>query len=536
MPPPPTQSFEASNQTVAALAVAQVYAHALASLPPSVAQLVAAALQQYGPQKQSAQQQSAQFGQAPSPMMAQAPDITHASLAPAPAPNFSLLPSHLPNPNPTFPRTPAPPPAAPLPSVQPPSQLPDQANIPKQPCSQHQTEITKQSIFSEEKPFTPSPKPAPTSVPAHFTPPASAPSAAIPSPLTGHINSVPKQWWAHQQVGVESVNDSCFEEKSNVTVPVQDANSTLPAESRTRVTKGRTKEDKDAGGMLLGFLSALRKGHEEAMEKARKEEEAEASAAHPLAPVVLTGNSAVVKKQALSSDSSATQPLRCDSRLPPPEGNSDKKHSSSQAGIVVGSFNGIGCYSKRSTLRTTPNLTAQLSDLSSGFSKASSDINRTDAPCIKVRHFKPSYGYLKQCSDLSGADFDNDALSGNSRSGRAVVVTDSSSSGYTDRPFDSSVGDSESSSSSGNITNSRGDPANKNDNASGSVSSDDNDSDNKDVGGRTTGPVKKRMRLTPVGEFTSKNVADHNSRMEALEGISRLAGLRGKCSDQKWRN
>lgn len=39
----------------------------------------------------------------------------------------------------------------------------------------------------------------------------------------------------------------------------------------------RSKEDEEAGTALFGFLSALRKGHEEALAKAKAEEEEEAS-------------------------------------------------------------------------------------------------------------------------------------------------------------------------------------------------------------------------------------------------------------------
>jgi len=282
--------------------------------------------------------------------------------------------------------------------------------------------------------------------------------------------------------------------------------------------------------MLLGFLSALRKGHEEAMEKARREEKEEQRAAARQQGVRQPQRGQLPAEVTLAGEKSVSSSGKSSSR--------NKREAAPRRDRAS-----IPAKRPAVALRTISSLTAGAS-----FSKKTSDVSfgvENDAASSS----EPPYG--RQRSDLSGVDFVAPVPASAVAVGAApsAVVTDTSSSGYTDHaPHDSSVGETDSSSSSENNANGLGsgkrgrssveedegqstDLASSTNVADGASGSSEEDYDEMRPRS-SSGPVKKRLKQGSngggdVGEFTSKNVADHNSRMEAMQGISRLSGALG---------
>uniref|UniRef100_A0A6U3TSW4 Uncharacterized protein n=1 Tax=Ditylum brightwellii TaxID=49249 RepID=A0A6U3TSW4_9STRA len=328
----------------------------------------------------------------------------------------------------------------------------------------------------------------------------------------------------------------------------------------------RTKEDEAAGTMLLGFLSKL-KGHAAEQEKARKDAEKKAtSKLRPTSqvseqinkgsdgaslsapsedqkpPSEVTFNHHKIKSKVHGTKRQRNSPFtggvgsglpqeRPMSSLPSSNNDNKKEVTPAESTTVRSSLSRTDeIRSKRRTSKTLFSLTTQQSD----FSTSSSKMQRAGNNRLNTVPVKSSSVHSIHPSDISGGDFDTASSSSNicrtqtsATDGIAAVVTDTSSRSTT-YPFDTD------SSSSENISNQEqpcssgdGSDSGKTDNASGSNSSEEE----PDV------PASKRNK-TSIGEFTSRNVADHTCRMDALQMRSHLDNLShgNSLSRQKRRN
>ena len=300
----------------------------------------------------------------------------------------------------------------------------------------------------------------------------------------------------------------------------------------------RSKEDEEAGTALFGFLSALRKGHEEALAKIKAEEEEEARQAKAKAKAG-SGEAEAAKDSGASSSASSTA-------------NTDK--DSKNAALEKATKKNV----KRSTFRTVSSLTDQPSSDASSAS-ASKESGSSDEPQqrsdhrVNIKQIGPPYSLPKQCSDISAgageADGQEIAVGTNPYATAPTLappasVTDLSSGVKTDTSSsrgssqnDSSLGDSDESASSENKSsqdNSSNDNSSHGDGSEASskdTTSSEDDEDEKDAKGTDKKvavrrkshpssadgePEAKKQKKVQISEFTSKNVADHNTRMNAL--------------------
>jgi len=306
----------------------------------------------------------------------------------------------------------------------------------------------------------------------------------------------------------------------------------------------RSKEDEEAGTALFGFLSALRKGHEEAVAKAKAEEEEEAKRRAKAKAGSDAAEVDTPKDSGASSSASSTN-------------NTDK--DSKNAALEKATKKDA----KRSTFRTVSSLTDQpSSDASSASaSKESGSSDELQSPDhgVNIKQIGPPYSLPKQCSDISAGAGEADAqgdgeemvvgnnpyATASSLPPPASVVTDLSSGVKTDTSSsrgssqnDSSLADSDESASSenkssqdnsSNDNSSHGDGSEVSSNKMDATSSEDEyekscKGADKMVAARRKShpssadgePKAKKQKKVQISEFTSKNVADHNTRMSAL--------------------
>jgi len=245
----------------------------------------------------------------------------------------------------------------------------------------------------------------------------------------------------------------------------------------------RSKEERDAGTMLFGFLSALRKGHEEAVAKAA---------------------------QSSNETSNASSSSSSDSSKP----TSDNKTSSSKE-----KRNEVP---KAVTFRPVSSPTDQPTShaLPSSSTKETSSESTTSPPLsepsVAIKEIAPNQTLPnKQYPDRYSIPPPASVTDTSSGSSSAKTL-DTSSSSAADSEKNESSNDSESTGSSENITTpSNGDGSDSNNETS-------SDGDEKDTNKATCAaassepPKKKHKKKTRVGEFTSQNVADHNTRMDAI--------------------
>jgi hypothetical protein len=319
---------------------------------------------------------------------------------------------------------------------------------------------------------------------------------------------------------------------AQVTAPTSEQEGQSSSSSRGSDSP-RSKEDEEAGTALFGFLSALRKGHEEALARAKAEEEEEAKKVKAKAD----------KDSGASSSASSTDNTDKDSK------NAALEKATKKA-------------AKRSTFRTVSSLTDQPSSDASSASpskeSASSDEPQRPDHRVNIKQIGPSYSLPKQCSDISSGAGDADAqgdaeemVVGNNPYSTAPTlvppasVTDLSSGVKTDTSSnrgssqnDSSLGDSDESASTENKSNqdnssndnsSHGEGSEVSSNKMDTTSSEDEDEkDSKDTDKKVAARKKthpsmvnneaeaKKQKKVQISEFTSQNVADHNTRMDAL--------------------
>ena len=344
---------------------------------------------------------------------------------------------------------------------------------------------------------------------------------------------------------------------AQVTAPTSDQEGQSLSSSRGSDSP-RSKEDEEAGTALFSFLSALRKGHEEALAKAKAEEEEEARRTKANAK---SNEAEVDTPEDSSASSSASSTANTDR---------DSKNAALEKATKKDA--------KRSTFRTVSSLTDQpSSDASSASaSKESGSSDELQRPNhgVNIKQIGPSYSLPKQCSDISaGAEGDaqgdgEEMAVGNNPYATAPSLpppasvtdlssgtkTDASSSRGSSSQHDSSLADSDESASSenkssqdnsSNDNSSHGDGSEVSSNKMDSISSEDEDekdsngADKQVAAGRKSHPPSsgdepkaKKQKKVQISEFTSKNVADHNTRMSALHAAKMTtmspAGVEGK--------
>ena len=307
----------------------------------------------------------------------------------------------------------------------------------------------------------------------------------------------------------------------------------------------RTKAEEEAGSALFGFLSALRKNHEEALSKAADEEEAlkktnaEETTNNTDAELdPKEANGAAAK----SSNSFASATTNTDT---------DTKNAALEGAAMKGG--------KRSTFRTVSSLTDQpSSDASSASASTSKGDSSSDEPQgrahrVNIKQIGAQFSLPKQCSDISAGIGEGDSPFCTSTSlAPPASVTDCSSGVKTDvssrgsSENQSSIeGDSEKSSqdSSSRDNSSHGDGSdgsNKMDSTSSGTSSEDDEKDSrktkvaarrKSHGAASGEPNAKKQKKVQISDFTSKNVADHNTRMAAM--YSKMTTIMSPASSEK---
>lgn len=398
--------------------------------------------------------------------------------------------------------------------------------------------------------------------------PVVAPSvaAALVAPPTAHcvspVAQEPSKSGAKQDA--KPSEPSTAVPPAQVTAPTSDQEGQSLSSSRGSDSP-RSKEDEEAGTALFGFLSALRKGHEEALARANKAEEEEE--ARRTKANAKTDEAEVDTPKDSGASSSASSTANTDK---------DAKNAALEKATKKDA--------KRRTFRTVSSLTDQPSSDASSASASKESGSSDELQCpnhgVNIKQIGPSYSLPKQCSDISaGAEGDaqgdgEEMAVGNNPYATAppslpplASVTDLSSGTKTDASSsrgsssqnDSSLADSDDSASSenkssqdhsSNDNSSHGDGSEVSSNKMDSISSEDEDekdsngADKQVAAGRKSHrssssdePKAKKQKKVQISEFTSKNVADHNTRMSALHAAKMTtmspAGVEGKDPSPK---
>lgn len=100
-------------------------------------------------------------------------------------------------------------------------------------------------------------------------------AAALPPSAAHRISPVPTEA-SKPAIKQEVQLPAAMVPPAQVTAPTSEQEGQSNSSSKGSDSP-RSKEGEEAGTALFGFLSALRKGHEEALAKAKAEEEEEAS-------------------------------------------------------------------------------------------------------------------------------------------------------------------------------------------------------------------------------------------------------------------
>jgi len=271
--------------------------------------------------------------------------------------------------------------------------------------------------------------------------------------------------------------------------------------------RSHTKEDEDAGRMLLGFISELRKKHLDAL------------STDPAADKLNQDASVVSKTSDLNKSGKDLKEIRnlsVEHKVPTTLPRNSKRplsriHSPTNLSPIMAVENKID---KEKPLRLiTTNIEKDYPE----------EMIRSDYSWPQGQYKVPNPHISRQATIISATDYDTaSSISANTR--LQGFVTTETSSGSTSVPCDLSGGEYESSSS--NEANSIRDKMNadysecaKGDNELGSISSEEGND-------KSSGPIRKR-RKRHILAFTSRNVSDHNNRMAAIQRHEQLDASSG---------
>lgn len=240
---------------------------------------------------------------------------------------------------------------------------------------------------------------------------------------------------------------------------------------------------KDTGNTMMDFLSTLRRGHAEAVEKVRREEASQLQTVQNARPMINHISHAELKMPSTFSQESGRGIL---SRTP----TSNRKRQKPSAGGSSGDTTISSLSSEGATTLATKSTSRSLSSLSNSGTSASNDKSENAA-----KQTPTSYVATTMMNNLQRGSFVN------------RVKTDASSgSGCTTNPFESE----ESASSAENMPSYGG-----KDCISTSNSSSDDDKEEQRRHYRSI-PLRKRFKQsTNNSGMTFRSLADHNFRMDA---------------------